>query len=71
MKFLFTPTAEEHSNISPHQIKKRIASKMRFYEDRPDPLQFAELLTGSLRSRAITDAYATAVLSRELYSPAA
>jgi mRNA-degrading endonuclease RelE of RelBE toxin-antitoxin system len=47
MKFLFTPTAEEHFERLPQQIKKRIASKMRFYEGQPDPLQFAEPLTGS------------------------
>jgi mRNA-degrading endonuclease RelE of RelBE toxin-antitoxin system len=47
MKFLFTPTAEEHFQRLPQQIKKRIASKMRFYEGQRDPLQFAEPLTGS------------------------
>ena len=44
MKFLFTPTAEEHFERLPQQIKKRITSKMRFYEGQPDPLQFAEPL---------------------------
>jgi mRNA-degrading endonuclease RelE of RelBE toxin-antitoxin system len=45
MKFLFTPTAEQHFERLPQQIRKRIASKMRFYEGQPDPLQFAEPLT--------------------------
>jgi mRNA-degrading endonuclease RelE of RelBE toxin-antitoxin system len=44
---LFTPTAEEHFERLPQQIKKRIASKMRFYESQAHPLQFAEPLTGS------------------------
>jgi len=47
MQFLFTPTAEEHFERLPQQIKKPIASKMRFYEGQPDPLQFAEPLTRS------------------------
>jgi len=47
MKFLFTPTAEEHFERLSQLIKKRIAAKMRFYESQSDPLQFAEPLTGS------------------------
>jgi len=37
MKFLFTPAAEEHFERLLQQIKKRIAAKMRFYEDQPRP----------------------------------
>jgi len=47
MEFLFTPTAEEHFERLPLQVRKRIATKMRFYAKQPDPLQFAEPLSGS------------------------
>jgi mRNA-degrading endonuclease RelE of RelBE toxin-antitoxin system len=47
MEFVFTPTAEEHFGHLPRQTQKRIATKMRFYAKQPDPLQFAEPLTGS------------------------
>lgn len=47
MEFLFTPTAQDHFDRLPQQARKRIASKMRFYAQQPDPLEFAEPLTGS------------------------
>jgi mRNA-degrading endonuclease RelE of RelBE toxin-antitoxin system len=47
MEFVFTPTAEDHFEHLPQQIRKRIATKMRFYARQPDPLQFAEALSGS------------------------
>jgi len=47
MEFLFTPTAEEHFEHLTLQVRKRIATKMRFYASQTDPLQFAEPLTGS------------------------
>ena len=47
MEFVFTPTAEEHFGHLPRQSQKRIVTKMRFYAKQPDPLQFAEPLTGS------------------------
>ena len=42
MEFLFTPTAEDHFARLPREAQKRITTKMR-----PEPLQFAEPLTGS------------------------
>jgi mRNA-degrading endonuclease RelE of RelBE toxin-antitoxin system len=47
MEFLFTPTAQDHLQQLPQQTRKRIATKMRFYARQPDPLQFAEPLSGS------------------------
>jgi mRNA-degrading endonuclease RelE of RelBE toxin-antitoxin system len=47
MEFLFTPTAEEHFAHLPRQTQKRISTKMRFFARQPEPLQFAEPLTGS------------------------
>jgi mRNA-degrading endonuclease RelE of RelBE toxin-antitoxin system len=47
MEFLYTPTAEDHFEGLPHQIRKRVAKKMRFYARQPDPLQFAEPLSGA------------------------
>jgi mRNA-degrading endonuclease RelE of RelBE toxin-antitoxin system len=47
MEFVFTPTAEDHFARLPRQAQKRIATKMRFYSRQPEPLQFAEPLTGS------------------------
>jgi mRNA-degrading endonuclease RelE of RelBE toxin-antitoxin system len=36
---------------SPQHIKKRIATKMRFFARQPDPLAFAEPLSGSSNYR--------------------
>jgi mRNA-degrading endonuclease RelE of RelBE toxin-antitoxin system len=47
MEFLFTLTAQDHFERLPQQDRKRIANKMRFYAQQPDPLQFAEPLSGS------------------------
>ncbi len=46
MKFIFTPTAEGHFKRLTPALKKRIATKMRFYADQPSPLEFAERLSG-------------------------
>ena len=46
MEFIFTPTAEEHFERLPEIAQRRVAAKMRFYAKQPDPLQFAEHLTG-------------------------
>jgi hypothetical protein len=55
MQFLFTPAAEEHLERLPQQIKKRIASKMRFYEGQPDRCR---LLNRSPDHRATASALA-------------
>ncbi len=47
MKFIFTPTAEEHFESLTALNRRRISTKMRFYGSQPDPLKFAEPLTGS------------------------
>lgn len=47
MEFLFTPTAQEHFARLPPEMRRRVASKLRFYAEQPDPLQFAEPLSGS------------------------
>jgi mRNA-degrading endonuclease RelE of RelBE toxin-antitoxin system len=47
MEFLYTPTAQAHLERLPHEMRKRISSKMRFYARQPDPLEFAEPLSGS------------------------
>jgi mRNA interferase RelE/StbE len=47
MKFTFTSIAEEHFKRLTPQMRKRVAMKMRFYADQPNPLEFAERLTGS------------------------
>ena len=47
MRYRFTAIAQDHfDNLTP-QNRKRISSKMRFYAKQPDPLKFAEPLTGS------------------------
>jgi mRNA-degrading endonuclease RelE of RelBE toxin-antitoxin system len=51
MEFIFAPTAEEHFERLSPQARKRIAGKMRFYAGQPDPLDFAEPLTGSMHYR--------------------
>ena len=47
MEFLFTPTAEDHFQRLPQQTRRRIVKKLRFYAQQPDPLEFAEPLSGS------------------------
>lgn len=47
MKYIFTHTAEDQFDRLTRLNRKRIAIKMRFYASQPDPLQFAEPLTGS------------------------
>lgn len=47
MKYIFTPTAEEHFHSLTSLNRRRISTKMRFYTRQPDPLKFAETLTGS------------------------
>jgi mRNA-degrading endonuclease RelE of RelBE toxin-antitoxin system len=47
MKFIFTPTAEEQFDSLTSLNRRRISAKMRFYAAQPDPLAFAEPLTGS------------------------
>jgi mRNA-degrading endonuclease RelE of RelBE toxin-antitoxin system len=47
MKFLLTPTAEEHLRRLPTQSRKRITSKVTFYAAQADPLELAEPISRS------------------------
>lgn len=47
MKYIFTPTAEEHFDALTSLNRRRISVKMRFYAGQSDPLHFAESLSGS------------------------
>ena len=51
MKFIFTPTAEEQFDSLTSLNRRRIGAKTRFYATQPDPLVFAEPLTGSAEYR--------------------
>ena len=51
MEFFYTHTAEAHFKHLSKQTQKRIAAKMRFYAQQPDPLEFAEPLTGIAQYR--------------------
>ena len=43
--------AEVHFKRLSSQTRRRIGGKMRFYADQPDPLEFAEPLSGSATYR--------------------
>ena len=45
MEVYYTRSAPRDLEALPLQIQKRIATKMRFFIQQPDPLQFAEPLT--------------------------
>lgn len=47
MKFFFTPTAEEHYARLTPQNRKRVRDKLHHFAAQPNPLDFAEPLTGS------------------------
>ena len=47
MRYIFTPTAEDQFDSLIPQHRKRISIKMRFFAAQPDPLKFAEPLSGS------------------------
>jgi mRNA-degrading endonuclease RelE of RelBE toxin-antitoxin system len=51
MKFIFTPTAEEHYSRLTPQYRNRIRIKLRHFAGQPNPLEFAEPLTGSAEYR--------------------
>ena len=51
MQFTYTAIAQEHFKRLSPQTRKRIAEKMRFYADQPEPLAFAEPLSGSASYR--------------------
>jgi len=51
MKYIFTPTAEDQFERLSSLHRRRISTKMRFYAAQPDPLKFAESLTGSSEYR--------------------
>jgi mRNA interferase RelE/StbE len=47
MRFIYSARAEEQFHQLTPQDRKRISTKMRLYASQPDPLQFAEPLSGS------------------------
>ena len=47
MHVRFTAIADEHLDRLPERLQKRIVEKVSLYAEQPDPLQFAERLTGS------------------------
>jgi mRNA-degrading endonuclease RelE of RelBE toxin-antitoxin system len=46
MRIQFTETADEQLARLPHRLQTRIVEKLEFYSLQPDPLKFAEPLTG-------------------------
>jgi len=57
MHLHFTATADEHLNRLPHRLQVRIIEKLELYASQPDPLQFAEPLTGSFEYRFRVEGY--------------
>lgn len=47
MRILFSAAAEDQLDRLPRYLQKRILSKIEFYSVQPDPLEFAEPLSGS------------------------
>jgi mRNA interferase RelE/StbE len=47
MRVQFTSTADEQLDQLPRRLQKRIVEKLEPYSQQPDPLKFAEPLTGS------------------------
>jgi mRNA interferase RelE/StbE len=47
MRVQFTSTADEQLDRLPRRLQKRIVKKLELYSQQPDPLKFAEPLTGS------------------------
>jgi mRNA-degrading endonuclease RelE of RelBE toxin-antitoxin system len=47
MRVLFSTAAEDQLERLPRYLQKRILSKIDAYASQPDPLEFAEPLTGS------------------------
>ena len=47
MRVQFTSTADEQLDRLPRRLQKRIVDKLELYSQQPDPLKFAEPLTGS------------------------
>ena len=51
MRVCFTATADDQLDRLPHRLQMRIVEKLELYSLQPDPLQFAESLTGSSEHR--------------------
>jgi mRNA-degrading endonuclease RelE of RelBE toxin-antitoxin system len=47
MRVLFYAAAEDQLDRLPHYLQRRILSKIETYTAQPDPLEFAEPLSGS------------------------
>lgn len=47
MRVRFTETADDQLDRLPHRLQIRIVEKLELYSLQPDPLKFAEPLTGS------------------------
>jgi mRNA-degrading endonuclease RelE of RelBE toxin-antitoxin system len=46
MEVFYTDTAKRQITAFDRQLQKRILSKIKFFASQPDPLEFAEPLTG-------------------------
>lgn len=51
MRIRFTATADGHLDRLPHRLQKRVIEKLEFYSSQPEPLQFAEPLSGTSNYR--------------------
>ena len=51
MRVQFTSTADDQLDRLPRRLQKRIVEKLELYSQQPDPLKFAEPLTGSSEYR--------------------
>jgi mRNA interferase RelE/StbE len=47
MNVFYTDTAKRQLKKLEHDLQERIVEKVRFYASQPDPLEFAEPLTGN------------------------
>jgi mRNA interferase RelE/StbE len=51
MRVRFTATADDQLDRLPRRLQTRILTKLEFYSDQQDPLQFAEPLSGAATFR--------------------
>ena len=51
MRVQFTETANDQLDRLPHRLQVRIVEKIELYSQQPNPLEFAEPLTGSNQYR--------------------
>ena len=61
MDVFYTETAKRQLKKLEHDLQERIVEKVRFYASQPDPLEFAEPLTGHDAYRFRIGAYRVAI----------